>query len=206
MGLRIQRPYDSREAYLEGDAWTVSRTDVLLVDVAELPEGTAVGFEIVLATGEVVVRGEGRAAGTIGASAGRPGGLRMRFQKLDSESKSMLRRALEVQKRSAVARPEEMKSAPDASDASMENREDAAPRDPKDAGRLVAVAPVAAVPTRDRVSTVSPVSPEPSGVRHRALGPVVAPENRDTLLARLRERAPQIAISMGVTKRRTAAE
>jgi hypothetical protein len=201
--LRIQRPYDSREAYLEGDAWTVSRSEVLLlVDVAaDLPEGTAVGFEIVLATDEVVVRGEGRVAGTSGPSASRPGGLRVRFQRLDSESKAMLRRALEVQKRGSVARLDEMKSAPDAA---ISLRLGEPSREAKDA-EPPSDKPIALA--GDGVSAISPVSFERSGVRHRAPGAVVAaPENRDTLLARLRERVPQAAIAMSVGKRRTAAE
>lgn len=38
-------------------------------------------------------------------------------------------------------------------------------------------------------STAPPRGPEQSGVRHRVVGPVAAPRNRDELLARLRERA-----------------
>lgn len=207
--LRIQRPYDSREAYLEGDAWTVSRSDVLLVDVAELREGVAVKFEIALANGEVVVRGEGRTMGMVGADAGRPGGLRVRLQRLDTESKAMLKRALEVQKRSPVvpawgtfttALPDEMKTAPDAS---VQTRAEAPSHDAKDTEPSIA-APVLCV--GEAAEAASPVPPERSGVRHRALGAIVAPENRDTLLTRLRERAPRIAIEMDVAKRRTAGE
>jgi hypothetical protein len=193
--LKVQRPYDSRESYLEGDAWTVSRSDVLLVDGAELAEGTAVKFEIALAGGEVVVRGEGRVAGTVGAEAGRPGGLRVRFRQLDSESKAMLKRALEVQKRSPVARPDEMKSAPDAS---VPARTGEPPFESKD------VEPSTAAPVVFTAEAARPVAPERSGVRHRAVGAIVAPGNRDTLLARLRERVSSVAIDEA--KRRTAGE
>jgi hypothetical protein len=162
--LRIERPYDSVEDYLEGDAWTVARSDMLLVGAEGVAQGTLVKFEIVIASGDPVVRGEGRVLEAAEADAGRPGGIRVRFQRLEGDSKAMLRRAL--QKRTASARLEEMKSAPEAS-------------------------PPPAPPV---VRDVAPVAvPERSGVRHRAALPIVAPGNRDTLLARLRERAPRVA-------------
>jgi hypothetical protein len=169
--LRIERPYASKDAYLEGDAWTVDRTDMLLVGAEDLAQGTSVKFEIVLANGDAVVRGEGRVVETVGANGGRPGGLRVRFRQLDSDSKAMLRRALEVQKRGAAS---------------------------------ARVEPLLVAPVADAAPTTSTTAPERSGVRHRAFGAIVAPGNRDTLLARLRERAPRVASNE--PKRRTAAE
>src|SRR5262249_24704520 len=111
--LRIERPYDSAEAFLEGDAWTVGRSDMLLVDASGIAPGTALSFEIALETGAVVVRGEARALEQGGAADGRPGGLKVRFRQLDADSKAMLRRALEVQKRQRSAEPDRA-SQPDA--------------------------------------------------------------------------------------------
>jgi hypothetical protein len=171
--LRIERPYDKAEDYLEGDAWTVGRSDMLLVGAADVDQGALVKFEIVLTTGDAVVRGDGRVMETVGAVDGRPGGVRVRFQKLDADSKAMLRRAL--QKRGTAPRVEETKSAPEASPP---------PQSPESSGMDPS--------TRMAASEASSiVAPERSGVRHRTPLPIVAPGNRDTLLARLRERASQ---------------
>jgi hypothetical protein len=118
--LRIERPYDTTDAYLEGDAWTVGRADMLLVGAESLAAGTLVRFEIVLTNGDPVVCGEGRAVETVEARDGRQGGLRIRFRQLDPSSKAMLRRALEVQKSAttatttavSVAAPPEIRPAP----------------------------------------------------------------------------------------------
>ena len=116
--LRVERPYDTTDAYLEGDAWTVGRADMLLVGAESLATGTLVRFEIVLTNGDPVVCGEGRAVETVEARDGRQGGLRIRFRALDPSSKAMLRRALEVQKSAttatavSVAAPPEIRPAP----------------------------------------------------------------------------------------------
>jgi len=178
--LRIERPYGSVEDYLEGDAWTVARSDMLLVGAEGVAQGALVKFEIVLSNGDAVVRGEGRVLEAVETDAGRPGGLRVRFQRLEGDSKAMLRRALQ---RRGASRLEEMKSAPEASP----------PPSPLAGAELAPFIAVAA-------TSASPaVTPERSGVRHRAPSPIVAPGNRDALLARLRERA-------AAPNRRTAAE
>jgi hypothetical protein len=163
--IRVTRPYDSEAAFLEGDSWTVDRSDMLLCDAAPLPEGTTVKFSILLTTGAPVVQGEGRIVGTIAPGGGRPGGVRVRFRQLDAPSKGILRRALDLQKQGAK---------------------------PGLSKATTAEAPPPAMPAPEP----APSPAEPSGVRHRIAGPVVAPGNRDSLLDRLRAR----------TKRETAAE
>jgi hypothetical protein len=190
--LRITRPYPSLDAYLEGDAWTVERSDMLLIGVEGVGPGTSVEFEIVLTSGETVVKGEGRAVETLAPRNGRPGGLKLRFRKLEGSSKATLKRALEVQKR------EKAKSSPVASEeppkAEPANRE--APK--AEPAKVEAVAPKAAPPPAPaEPAEAAPEPPngelrktsaEPSGVRHRVAGPVAPPANRDALLARLRGR------------------
>lgn len=167
--LRIERPYGSADEYLAGDAWTVDRTEMLLVGAGSVAAGTLVTFEIVLTSGEAVVQGEGRVIDPVAEPRGRPGGLRVRFLKLDPGSKAMLRRALDVQKRSPAPAQTAVEVAP----------------------------PLVSVET----AAVADAEPERSGVRHRAASPIVAPGNRDALLARLRERAPGAG-----AQRRTAGE
>ena len=50
-GLRIERPYGSVSAYLEGDAWIVERSEMLLINVHDLTTSDTVKFEIVLTSG-----------------------------------------------------------------------------------------------------------------------------------------------------------
>jgi hypothetical protein len=192
--LRIVRPYASREDYLEGDYWTVERSEMLLLDVEGVAQGAQVTFEIVLENKEIVVRGEGRALELVPPRDGRPGGVRVRFKQLDAGSKATLRRALEIQKKKAAqeqaakpaaidppaaAAPEPPKDAPPPQDA---QKEIAVPEEtaaaPAGAPQMIAPAPESPEPERE----------EPSGVHHRIAGPVRAPENREMLLERLRER------------------
>jgi hypothetical protein len=164
--LKIVRPYASREDFLQGDYWTVSRSEMLLLGVEGVAEGAQVTFEIVLESREVVVRGEGRALEIVGPSDERPGGVRVRFKQLDASSKATLRRCLETQKKRAA----EMQQA-----------------------STVEAAPVEVIPAppveAQAAPQPEPEREEPSGVHHRIAGPVRAPENRDALLERLRERS-----------------
>ncbi|HVU01578.1 MAG TPA: hypothetical protein VHE30_07490 [Polyangiaceae bacterium] len=204
--LHVERPYDTLEQYLDGDAWTVDRSDMVLVGAAGVAAGTSVKFEIALATGEAVVRGEGRVVEAVTATNGRPGGLRVRFRQLDAASKTTLKRALEAQKRarkpeaksSPNAAPPEAKSSPNASAAPAEA--ESSPNASAAPVPLPVPAPVPGAGSPAVAKVAAPVEGgnEPSGVRHRAPGPVVAPTNRDELLARLRHR--------GSARRRSAAE
>jgi hypothetical protein len=192
--LRITRPYPSLDAYLEGDAWTVERSDMLLIGIDGIAPGTPIEFEIVLSSGDTVVKGEGRAVETVPARGGRPGGLKVRFKKLEGSSKATLKRALEMQKRGP--RIEETKSAPEAAPAPAPVDEvKSAPAAAPAPAPMVNAAPPAtpgdetprSEPRKAKTET-SRTTAEPSGVRHRAVGPVAAPTNRDELLARLRGR------------------
>jgi hypothetical protein len=98
----IDRPYDSLDDFLEGDAWTVARGDMILLGVSGVDLGGAVEFSIVLSTGEAVVSGEGRVVEVVPPSEDFEGGTRVKFRKLDADSKAVLRRALEVQRRRAA--------------------------------------------------------------------------------------------------------
>ena len=184
--LRIVRPYASREDYLQGDYWTVERSEMLLLDVEGVAQGAQVTFEIVLENKEIVVRGEGRALELIPPRDGRPGGVRVRFKQLDAGSKTTLRRALEIQRKkkeaeSQAAKPEVVE-APVV--ASPEPVNDEQKENPVAAAELTGAPFVQ--PTPD---LVEPEREEPSGVHHRIAGPIRTPENREALLERLRERS-----------------
>lgn len=184
--LRIVRPYASVDDFLAGDAWTVDRADMLLVGAEPLEANATVRFEIVLASGMSVVNGEGRVLSHVPEMGERPAGLRVRFQRLDDASKTMLKRALEAQKRSRGAKP----VAPPAAELrNPEKSPDEAPPPPPHAGS----------------DDVAPNSGK-SGVRN-ALAPSATPENREALLDRLRQRAKTVKVDVLLaSKRSTAAE
>lgn len=187
--IRIVRPYDSVEDFLVGDAWTVDRADMLLVGAEPHDPNATVRFEIVLASGASVVTGEGRVLSHVPARGERPAGLRVRFQKLDEASKTTLKRALETQKRSRVAKP--------VASAAAE------PRDAESSpSNEAALSPQQALSSEGDDAAPS----AKSGVRN-ALVPAAAPKNRNALLDRLRERAKTVEIDVLLaSKRSTAAE
>jgi hypothetical protein len=184
--LRIERPYATVDELLDGDYWTVERSEMLLIGADEVPAGTAVGFEIVLTTGEVAVRGEARALESVPGLDDRPGGLKVRFRQLDTAAKAVLKRALERQR--AIAR-----SSPVASPAPAASVFVAPPQaaPPPEASGTPLEAPRPPHVASGDAAAFPPPAPfaDKSGIRHRATGPVAPPENRDALLERLRERA-----------------
>jgi hypothetical protein len=183
--LRIARPYASREDYLQGDYWTVERSEMLLLGVEGVSQGAQVTFEIVLDNKEVVVRGEGRALDLVPPRDGKPGGVRVRFKQLDSGSKATLRRALEIQKKKATEPQAATPAAVDPPPAAQ----------PEPVSTQAAVEPSPGDPERE----------EPSGV-HRIGDPVRAPENREALLERLRERTRLRKAGAPIEKSSAAAE
>jgi hypothetical protein len=198
--LKITRPYASREEYLEGDYWTVERSEMLLLGVEGVAPGAQVTFEIVLENKEIVVRGEGRVLELVSPSDGKPGGARVRFKQLDSGSKATLRRALEIQRKKATERQAAKAAAVDAPPAGIPEaatphketapaaQEQSANGGPEPAPEVAAPAPVEPASETAAPTPIEAEREEPSGV-HRIGEPVRAPENREALLERLRERS-----------------
>lgn len=101
--VKVVRPYPSVEAYVEGDAWTADRTGLVLVGQAELDPGTRIHFELTLESGQLLLRGEGRARALESSPDGSETGLRVRFRHLDDDSVAMVRRLLRARRSAAVA-------------------------------------------------------------------------------------------------------
>lgn len=110
--IRIERPQASLDAYLEEDCWTVDRSELLLPGLTGRAPGELLELEIALATGEVVVRASGRVVGDEPAGA-RPACTRVKLARLDGDSKSVLRRALDARRRREA--PPASASSPEAS-------------------------------------------------------------------------------------------
>ncbi|GAC1560970.1 MAG: hypothetical protein NVS3B10_19010 [Polyangiales bacterium] len=93
VAIRIVRPYDSEDELLEHELETVGKTSVVLIGAHPRPTGVILRFEVTLASGTTVLRGEGRVlAHKENAFRGQPG-LTLRFTRLDPRSKSVVDRA-----------------------------------------------------------------------------------------------------------------
>ena len=93
VAIRIVRPYDTEDELLEHELETVGKTSVVLIGAHPRPTGVILRFEVTLASGTTVLRGEGRVlAHKENAFRGQPG-LTLRFTRLDPRSKSVVDRA-----------------------------------------------------------------------------------------------------------------
>lgn len=96
VAIRIVRPYPTEEEFLESELETVGKTSVILIGAHPRPTGVILRFEVTLATGHSVLRGEGRVLGhKESAFRGQPG-LSLRFTRLDPKSKALVDRAAAI--------------------------------------------------------------------------------------------------------------
>jgi hypothetical protein len=145
VAIRITRPYGNEDEFLEHELETLTRTSVTLLGAQARPQGVVLRFELVLSSGQAILRGEGRVVGFKPNVLQGLGGLTLRFTRLDSRSKALVDKA-------AVARERRRPShAPPSSSAKQEAPPRAAPPP------SVPAAPVA---TR---RSVPPALPPPPG-------------------------------------------
>lgn len=96
IALRVVRPYETEEAFLDSELETVGKTSVILIGAHSRPTGVILRFEVTLASGATVLRGEGRVlAHKESAFRGQPG-LALRFTRLDPKSKALVDRAAAI--------------------------------------------------------------------------------------------------------------
>ncbi|HEY8091448.1 MAG TPA: hypothetical protein VIF09_26470 [Polyangiaceae bacterium] len=99
MAIRITRPQTTEDEFLEQELETISRTSVTLLGAQPRPQGVVLRFELVLASGLVVMRGEGRVVGFKPNAYRGMGGLTLRFTRLDTRSKAMVDKASALRER-----------------------------------------------------------------------------------------------------------
>ena len=190
VAVRISRPQATEDEFLEQELETLTHTSVTLLGAQQRPQGVVLRFEIVLSSGIVVLRGEGRVVGFKPNVLHGLGGVNLRFTRLDSKSKALLDKAQALRER---RRPSSMPAPPP-----VEASPPAAP---------VATDPPASV----RPPPVAPTPPPPQPSRMDApAAPVVAalpPGDRNSLLERLRARARALdpaAVQQILERRRRA--
>lgn len=111
VAIRITRPYATEDEFLEQELDTVTRTSVTLLGAQARPQGVVLRFELVLSSGHVLVRGEGRVVGFKPNAHHGLGGLTLRFTRLDTKSKALVDKASVLRER---RRPSAMPGVPEA--------------------------------------------------------------------------------------------
>jgi molecular chaperone DnaK len=169
VAIRLTRPYASEEEYLEQELDLLSRTGITLVGAQPRPQGVVLRFELVLAAGQVLLRGEGRVVGFKPNAHQGVGGLSLRFTRIDARSKALLDKAAALrEKRRPSTRPS--RAPPPALSSSVAIDGQLTP--PPSSVEEIVTSPVRATPTRAPTPEVS-----------------ASPRERDALLDRLRVRA-----------------
>lgn len=215
--LRVVRPYASEDEFLAGDLWTIDAKATLLIGVAPLDPGTLVRFDVVLSTGKLVIRAEGKVLKYVEATPARPGGLRVRFTRFGGSTKAFIDRAVALRRASTPARPDATPApsarppvpSPASAPSTPAEAPTAAPTDSaptSSAPRASGPAPRAAEAAEPELRSGVTASAEPlpqslraaggadfgerkQVLRERAVQHVSPPANRDALLDRLRSRA-----------------
>jgi hypothetical protein len=101
--IHVVRPYQTEAEYLEAEAWSIEARTMILIGEPELPEGTAVLFDVQLANGTKPIRAEARVVESVASSPGRPGGLRVRFRRYGAATKAFIDRAAAMPRAEGVA-------------------------------------------------------------------------------------------------------
>jgi len=105
VAIRITRPQTTEEEFLEQELETLNRTGVTLLGAQPRPQGVVLRFELVLSSGHVLMRGEGRVVGFRPNAHQGIGGLTLRFTRLDSRSKTLVDKATALRERRRPSSP-----------------------------------------------------------------------------------------------------
>ena len=195
VAIRITRPYATEDEFLAHELDTVTKSGVTLVGAQVRPEGVVLRFEITLADGTPILRGEGRVVGYKATAHGSEPGLALRFTRLDSKSKALVDRAAALRDARA-GRPSRIPPTPVSAPELVPVAQDSGPiSDPQPPVNVhVPEAPPSEAAEPDPTPPGSP--PVPASVR-RPPPPVVEAlsGDRDAVLERLRTRAAALAPS-----------
>jgi len=99
VAIRITRPYTTEDEFLEQELETLQRTSVTLLGAQPRPQGVVLRFELVLSSGHVLMRGEGRVVSFRPNMHQGMGGLTLRFTRLDTRSKALVDKAATFRER-----------------------------------------------------------------------------------------------------------
>ena len=189
VAIRVTRPYQSEDEFLETEIETLTRTSVVLVGAQSRPQGVILRFEVTLLDGVPILRGEGRVVAFKPRALGDLPGLTLRFTRLDAKSKALVDRAAAIRDARARAMlqaamgesdyPPAGSVRPPAPSASVR------PSSPQAEPPPPSIPPPSIPPPSIPASVQAPLPVRATAPR----GTGAAPANRDALLDRLRNRA-----------------
>jgi hypothetical protein len=201
VAIRITRPYETEDEFFARELDTISRTGVMLVGAQPRPEGVVLRFELALASGTPLLRGEGRVIGYKQNAIGHEPGLSLRFTRLDSKSKALVDRVGSMRE----VRPSMPPPAPPAPPPK-------APEPPRESGDVIPISLEA--PVSEAQHAADALAAQGPSV-HAARAPEAPPPEsvdagvKESALARLRNRRTQISretvdaiLSDGAARRR----
>jgi molecular chaperone DnaK len=212
VAIRISRPYGSEEEFLQHEIDTLTRTTVILLGAQSRPQGVVLRFEIALASGDTLIRGEGRVVGFRAASQGVDSGLTLRFTRLDARSKALVDRAaamrearakasLHPPRHASVQIPAATPPRPPPLPREAEHRADPAPDEAASSGTPAPSHVEASRPSKRPRGAPPPLPPVSGTVTREAPSPQsirmagVQGARREELLDRLRQRAKTLSPS-----------
>ncbi|MDP9035692.1 MAG: hypothetical protein M3O50_12880 [Myxococcota bacterium] len=185
VAIRVTRPFDTEDDLLANEPETLSRTSITLLGAPSRPQGVVLRFELVLASGQVLVRGEGRVVGYRSSNEEGVGALTLRFSRLDTRSKVFVDKAALLRDRRRSGSPIAM-------------LESGITSPPAPFPPSASFAPQASASSQGSFAPpgfdVSPLSgpPDSAALSEPPACSAPAPSGRDALLERLRVRAQRL--------------
>ena len=110
IGVRVQRPYATREEYLDAESDLLGRSHVTLLGAKPRAPGTLLRFEVVIDSGEPVIRAEGRVV-EMRDVRGEPG-LHVKLTRIDNRTKLTLDQAMARKKENLPRSPSQVDTRP----------------------------------------------------------------------------------------------
>ena len=92
--LRITRPYESIEDYIQSEGWTISNKRMILLDQPRFERDTIVRFELSLQNGEKLIRAEAKVVGYQTPTPDKPGGPKVRFKRFGGSTKTFIQQVV----------------------------------------------------------------------------------------------------------------
>lgn len=191
VAIRITRPYTTEDEFLEQELESLSRTSVTLLGAQPRPQGVVLRFELVLSSGHVLMRGEGRVVGFRPNMHQGLGGLTLRFTRLDTRSKALVDKATLVrERRRPSGRPDAESPVPPQALEPPRPSLPSLPSQPEPNPSVAGEPPLDMESTRAEAPAAKRSEhPPPPQTSAPAASSPAAPAGREALLERLRTRA-----------------
>ncbi len=107
VAVRVIRPHTTLEEFYGTDLGTITTSTIVLLGAQKRPEGIVLRFEVVLADGSPIIRGEGRVIGYMDRTPLGEPGLCLKLIRVDPRSKEVLDEVLSRKEAAGIARGRE---------------------------------------------------------------------------------------------------